>query len=283
MAVHTVALACIRPDDVGRSLAQWDCVELARQLVADGVVEQISRETVRRILVGHELKPWRHHLWLHPKTPRDAAFFATVATVCDLLTRPLAPDEVVLSVDEKTSLQPRSRLHPTRPAQPRRPVQVEHEYRRAGALNLFAAYNTRTGKVIGQCYPRKRRAEFVAFLAYLDRTLDPAIHHVHLLLDNVGAHKTKETQAWLTTHPRFILHHTPVHCSWLNPVEQWFGVLQRKRLRVADFASLADLQEQILRFIAQANTHAHPFNWTTTSVAKVMAKAPRPAPLLLAA
>jgi transposase len=275
VAVHTVALACTLPDDQGRSLAQWDCPELARQLVADGVVARISRETVRRILRGHDLKPWRHHLWLHPKVPRDAAFFAGVAALCLLLTRPLAPDEVVLSVDEKTSLQPRIRVAPTRPAQARQPVQVEHEYRRDGALHLFAAFDTRTGRVIGQGHRRKRAAEFLLFLAHLDGQYGPEIARIHLLLDNVAAHKTKAVQAWLAAHPRFVVHFTPVHCSWLNPVEQWFGLLQRKRLRYASFASLDDLHLKLRRFITQWNERAHPFAWKQTSVAKVMAKTPQ--------
>jgi hypothetical protein len=274
VAVHTVALACTLPDEAGRSLSQWDCPELARQLVADGVVTAISRETVRRILAGHALKPWRHHLWLHPKVPRDVAFFACVAALCLLLTRPLAPDEVVLSVDEKTSLQPPPRLAPTRPAQPKQPVQVEHEYRRDGALHLFAAFDSRTGRVIGQCHRRKRAAEFLAFLAHLDGQYGPEITHIHLLLDNLATHKTHAVRDWLAAHPRFVVHFTPVHCSWLNPVEQWFSLLQRKRLRIADFASLDDLHLKLRRFIGQWNARAHPFAWQRTSVAKVMAKAP---------
>ena len=274
MAVHTVALVCTRPDDVGRSLRQWDCSALARQLVADGVVARISRETVRRILAGHALKPWRHHLWLHPKIRRDAAFFACVAALCLLLTRPLAPDEVVLSVDEKTSVPPRPRLAPTRPAQPKQPVQVEHEYRRDGALQLFAAFDTRSGRVIGQCHRRKRAAEFLVFLAHLDGQDGPEITQIHLLLDNLATHKTQAVQAWLAAHPRFVVHFTPVHCSWLNPVEQWFSLLQRKRLRIADSASLDDLHLKLRRFIGQWNARAHPFAWKQTSVAKVMAKAP---------
>jgi DDE superfamily endonuclease len=283
VAVHTVALACTLPDEQGRSLAVWDCVELARRLVADGVVARISRETVRRILRGHALKPWRCHLWLHPTVPRDAAFFACVAALCLLLTRPLAPDEVVLSVDEKTSLQPRIRTTPPRPAQPRCPVQVEHEYRRDGALHLFAAFDTRTGRVVGQCHRRKRATEFLAFLAHLDGQYGPEITRIHLVLDNVATHKTKAVQAWLADHPRFVVHFTPVHCSWLNPVEQWFGLLQRKRLRYAAFASLDDLHLKLRRFITQWNERAHPFAWTSTSVAKAMAKAPQADLPLLAA
>jgi transposase len=269
-----VQLACALPERVGRSLSLWDCRELARQLVADGVVTAISVETVRRLPDRLDLKPWRYHYWLTPKAPRDAAFYATVEALCDLYTRPLAPEEVVLSVDEKTSLQPRPRVHPTRPPRAKTPALVEHEYRRDGALNLFAAFDTRGGRVYGQCYRRKRTTEFVTFLEHLDAQLDPAITRVHLVLDNLRTHKTKAVEAWLANHPRFVLHFTPVHCSWLNQVEQWFGLLQRKRLRIVDFASLEDLHRHLRRFIAEWNAHAHPFRWTTASFAKVLAGRP---------
>ena len=104
VAIHVVRLACERPDLFGRSLSQWDCAELARQLIADGLGADISVATIRRILAAHQLKPWRHHLWLYPKHPRDAEFYATVADVIDLYTRLLRDDEIVLSLDEKTSL-----------------------------------------------------------------------------------------------------------------------------------------------------------------------------------
>jgi transposase len=262
------------PTPADRSLSVWDCQELARQLVADGVVPVISAETVRRRLGRLALKPWRYHYWLTPKRPRDAAFYATVKRLCDLYTRRLAPGEVVLSVDEKTSLQPRPRHHPTRPAQPKRPVQVEHEYHRDGATHLFAAFDTRRGRVAGQCHRRKRAAEFLAFLAHLEAQFGPEITRIHLVLDNLRTHKTAEVQTWLAAHPRFELHFTPVHCSWLNQVEQWFGILQRKRLRIADFASLTDLEAKLDQFIVEWNGHAHPFRWTTASFTKVLADQP---------
>jgi hypothetical protein len=109
VAIHVVRLACERPDPLGRSLSQWDCTELARQLIAEGIVEEISAATVRRILAAHQLKPWRHHAWLHPKQPRDATFYAVLAELIDLYTRPLGEDKMVLSVEEKTSWQPRPR------------------------------------------------------------------------------------------------------------------------------------------------------------------------------
>lgn len=272
VALHLVKMACERPDRLGRSLSQWDCVELARQLEREGIVASISADTVRRILQHHHLKPWRHHLWLSPKVPRDAAFANTVKEISDLYTRALEPHEAVLCVDEKTSLQPRTRKAPTRPAQPGQPVLVEHEYERKGALNLFAAFDTRSGKVYGFTAERKRQKEFIEFLEMLDRDIPAHITVVHIVLDNLRMHKGKQVQAWLARHPRFVFHHPPVHCSWMNQVEQWFSILQRKRLTIADFADKAELAERLQAFIAQWNEHAHPFNWTTKSVAKVMAK-----------
>jgi hypothetical protein len=113
------------PDLRGRSLSQWDCTELARQLVAEEVVSSISAQSVRRILGDHRLKPWRHHLWLSPKVPRDAAFAEAVRNLSDLYSRNLEPHEVVLCVDEKTNLQPRTRKAKTLPPEEGQPMRVE--------------------------------------------------------------------------------------------------------------------------------------------------------------
>jgi transposase len=269
-------MACERPDERDRSLCQWDCAEIARTLVADGLVAGISAETVRRILRHHKLKPWRHHLWLSAKKPRDAAFARQVQAIAELYTRPLAPTEMVLSLDEKTSLQPRTRLAPTRPARRGRPVRVEHEYKRCGALTLFAAFDTRSGHVYAATAPRKRQVEFIAFLEQIDRAIPAAITTVHLVLDNLRMHTGALVRAWLAAHPRFVCHFPPVHCSWMNQVEQWFSILQRKRLRFADFADLTHLAERLLAFVAEWNQRAHPFNWSSQSVAKVMAQCERP-------
>lgn len=274
MAFHIVKLACELPTLRGRALALWDCAELARQLVSEQVVTAISAETVRRVLTLNQLKPWREHSWLSTKVPRDADFAARVRTVCDLYTHVLAADEVVLCIDEKTSIQPRGRTAPTLPAQPGKPAGVEQTYTRSGALNLFAAFNTRTGEVIGWSAARKRAAEFVSFLDLLDASLPPSTTTVHLVLDNLRVHKSKAVSAWLTAHPRFLLHFPPVHCSWMNQVEQWFALLQRKALRIPDFESTLALDRHLHGFIAHWNRYAHPFNWSTRSVAKVLAKCP---------
>lgn len=280
VALYAVKIACerpdtiagLRPDTAGRSLSQWDCVEIRRQLIDTQVVGSISVESVRQILAHHRLKPWRHQMWLSAKVPRDAAFAELTRTVCDLYTRRLGPHEMVLCVDEETSLQPRTRTSATRPAQPDQPVRVEHEYERKGALNLFAGFDTRTGQVYGHTAERKRQKEFIEFLEKLDREIPPAITTINVVLDNVRMHKGKQVQAWLSKHPRFAFHHPPVHCSWMNQVEQWFGILQRKRLRIADFLNKAHLAERLMAFIQEWNEVAHPFQWTEKSFAQVLAK-----------
>lgn len=267
-----VRLACELPEQAGRSLSQWDCTELARQLAIDQVVAAISPQTVQRMLATNRLKPWRSHVWLHPRAARDAAFAAHVRAVAALLTRPLGAHEVVLSLDEMTSLQPRPRRVPTRPPQPGRPIQVEHAYRRAGATHLFAAFDTRSGQVYGVTTRRKRQLEYLTLLEHLDRAIPASVTTIHLLADNVSVHHGKLVRGWLAAHPRFVAHFTPVHCSWMNPVEQWFGILRRKRLRSPNFVDLAALQRAIHQFIAEWNEIAHPFRWTTSSFERVLAK-----------
>lgn len=139
-------------------------------------------------------------------------------------------------------------------------------------MTLFAAFDTRTGKVYGLTAERKRPAEFIAFRELLDREIPAAVTTVHGVLDNLRMHKGKQVQAWLAQHPRFVFHHPPVHCSWMNQGEQWFSIRQRKRLCIADFASKAELAERLQAFIREWNEVAHPFQWSTKSVAKIMAK-----------
>ena len=226
VVTHLIKLACELPDDARRSLSLWTCSELARTLQRDGVVDSISPQSVQRILESQKLKPWRVHYWLNAKAPRDEAFRATVLNLCDLYTRPLLPHERVLSLDEMTSLQPRTRTLATLPAQPGLvPVHLEHEYERKGAVNLFASFDTRSGEVIGLCRPRKRQVEFLELLEEIDRRTPTSVTIIHLVCDNVSVHHGKLVRAWLERHPRFRMHFTPVHCSWMNQVEQWFSIL----------------------------------------------------------
>ncbi len=272
VALYVVKLACERPDQFGRSLSQWNCSELARQLQDDGIVPSISFETVRQILQSHKLRPWRSHLWISPSVPRDQHFARQVQLLVDLYTRPLADWERVLCLDEKTNMQPRHRLAPTLPSRPKLPTRVEHEYKRAGALHLFAAFDTRTGKVTAQTFVRKRQIEFIALLTQLDKELPASVRQIHLVLDNSSVHHGKQAQSWLALHPRFVCHFLPTHCSWMNQIEQWFSILQRKRLHISDFSDLPHLAQRLMAFVTEWNTHAHPFNWSTKSATRVMSK-----------
>ena len=220
IAAHLVKLACELPDKAGRSLSLWTCAELARTAIERGVVESISPQSVQRILQSQKLKPWRVHHWLSPKVEMDEAFRATVLEVMDLYTRAPAPHEQLWSLDEKTSLQPRTRSAPNLPAQPGNvPIYVEHEYARKGALQLFAAFNTQTGKALGLLRRRKRQVEFIELLATIEAQAGSEVTQVHLNCDNISIHKGKLVRAWLQRHPRFHVHFTPVHCSWMNQVD----------------------------------------------------------------
>ena len=118
---------------------------------------------------------------------------------------------------------------------------------------------------------RKRQVEYLPLLEYLDHAIPAAITTVHLLVDNVSVHHGTLVRRWLADHPRFVAHFTPVHCSWMNPVEQWFGILRRKRLRSPNCPDLPALQRALHPFIAEWNQTAHPFRWTTRSFEKILA------------
>ncbi len=270
-ALYVGKLACARPDVVGRSLSPWDSAELARQLVRHGVVAAISPQTVQRMLAHHQLNPWRHHLWRSPHVPRHAAVAAQVQELVTWYTRPVGVRAMGLCVDEHTSRQPRTRKAPTLAAQPGLPVRVEHESTRMGALTLFAGFDTRTGKVYTTTASRQRQGECITFLEHLDRESTPTIITIHRVLDHVRMHQGKQVQAWLTTHPRVVGHFPPVHCSWMHQVEQWGSIVPRQRLQIADVADNQHRAERLMAFVAEWHARAHPFQWSTTSVANVMA------------
>jgi hypothetical protein len=193
----------------------------------------------------------------------------------EIYTRPLREDELGLSVDEKTSLPPRPRPSPTLPAQPNNlPTRLAHASKRAGALTLFAAFDTRSGQVYGPCYARTRQEECIAFLEHVDREIADPIRTIHRVCDNVSTHHGKEVTRWIANHPRCVVHFTPGHGAWMKQVDHWFSSLQRKRLRMVDFPTKDHLRAQLEPFICEWNQQAHPFHWSVKSVAKVMAKAP---------
>jgi DDE superfamily endonuclease len=138
----------------------------------------------------------------------------------------------------------------------------------------LAAFETRAGQVYGQCYERKRQPECSAFLEHVDQSITAALKTMHLVCDHVSTHHGKNVSKWLVNHSRFVGHFTPVPCSWMHQVEPWLSILQRQRLRIVDVASKDHLRQQLEQCIREWHVPAHPVNWSTKSVAKVMAAAP---------
>jgi transposase len=260
------ALACERPGDSDTPLAKWSCPELASQAARRGIVASVSASTVRRWLAGDALKPWQHRSWIFP---RDPDFGVKAARVLDLYARlfdgdPLGDDDHVLSADEKPGVQARSRIHPSTPARPgRRPMRVENEYRRHGTLAYLAAYDVHRAHVIGHCAPTTGIEPFTV-LAEKVMTSEPyaSARRVFWVVDNGCSHRGWTAAARLhAAFPNAHMIHLPVHASWLNQVEIYFSVVQRKLLTPDDVANLDDLTEKITAFQKRYNRAARPFDW----------------------
>ena len=218
----------------------------------------ISRTSVQRIWAEAGLKP---HLVKRFKISNDPAFEEKVTDdVVGLYMNP--PDRaLVLGVDEKSQIQALDRTQPGLPLKKGRAATMTHDYKRHGTTTLYAALDVRTGLVIGDCKPRHRAREFIAFLKLIDGIVDDRFA-LHLVVDNYGAHKTAAVKAWLAKHPRFHLHFTPTSASWLNLVERFFAEITRKRIRRGAFASVADLEAAIRDYLASHNANPKPFVWS---------------------
>jgi transposase len=260
------ALACELPADQDVPLAKWSCPDLAAEATRRGVVGSVSASTVRRWLAADAIKPWQHRSWIFP---RDPDFVAKAARVLDLYGRtfddvPLGDDEYVISADEKPGVQARSRIHPNVPPGPgHRPMRVESEYRRHGTLAYLAAYDVHHARVIGHCAPTTGIEPFSALVTKV-MTSEPyaSARRVFWVVDNGASHRGWTAAARLRdTVPNAIMVHTPVHASWLNQIEIYFSVLQRKLLTPDNLASLQVLTEQLTAFEARYNQAAQPFDW----------------------
>lgn len=228
--------------------------------VADALRDEvgISASQVWRILQELDLKPWQVRSWL---TSHDPDFWEKAADVCGLYLNP-PEGALVLSVDEKTGMQAKSRTNPTKPARPGLIERREFEYRRNGTAALFAALDVHSGEVIWESKERNRSVDFIAFLEHLDR-VTPRDLTLHLVLDNGSSHVSKQTRQWLDTNgDRFKIHHTPTHASWLNQIELFFSILGRRLLRRGEFQSIDELVHRISAFITDYNHKAKPFRWT---------------------
>lgn len=235
--------------------ARWTCELVAARMHEQGV--PISASQVWRIFDGLDLKPWQTQSWL---TSHDPQFWERAADVCGLYLDP-PTNAIVWSVDEKSGMQAKSRVNPTRPAVPGTPVRREFEYRRHGTAVLFAALNVHAGDIAGWVTDSTRADNFVAFLSDLvDQT--PAGLELHCIVDNLSAHTTAAVEAFLDEHTHVFLHHTPTHASWLNQIELFFSILQRRLLRYGEFDSVEDLADRVIDFINNYNRAARPFRWT---------------------
>jgi transposase len=217
----------------------------------------ISHTSVQRIWKEHGLKP---HLVRGFKVSNDPNFVAKVKDIVGLYLAP--PDKaLVLAVDEKSQIQALDRTQPGLPLKKGRAGTLTHDYKRNGTTTLFAALDVATGKVIGECLPRHRAKEFLAFLKKLLR--ETAAHlDLHLIVDNYSTHKTDAVNRWLKRNPRCKLHFTPTSCSWLNLVERLFAEITRQRIRRGTFTSVAELEAAIVEWIDHRNGHPKPFIWT---------------------
>ena len=166
----------------------------------------------------------------------------------------------VFCVDEKTAIQALDRLDPVLPLSPGRIERHGFEYARHGTLSLYAAFNTRTGEVLGRAADRHTSAEFIAFLSEIVAH-HPRTQAIHVILDNLSAHKTKQVDAFLSEHPTVRLHFTPTYSSWLNQVELWFAKIERDVIARGIFTSRHDLKRKLMRYIRTYNQTAHPIQW----------------------
>jgi hypothetical protein len=262
-------------------LARWSVAELRREVVAQGLVAQISGATLWRWLSQDALRPWRHRSWVFP---RDPQFARKAGRILDLYERrwhgvPLGPREYVVCADEKTSIQARRRKHPSRPPAPGRPMRVEHEYARAGAWAYLAAWDVHRANVCGRCEAKTGIAPFDRLVTQI-MGQEPyrSARRVFWIVDNGSAHRGQRAIARLQARwPKLVLVHTPVHASWLNQIEIYFSVVQRKVLTPNDFPSLAAVKDRLLRFQARYAQAAKPFQWTFTrrDIAALLAKLAR--------
>jgi hypothetical protein len=245
---------------------------LSRQSLADlttrshyALGKPISRSTVWRILNGDAIKPWRYEHWLFPRDPK---FAEKAGPILDLYAgtwrgQPLGPKDHVISSDEKTSIQARVRCHRGLGPGPGRVRRVEHEYGRGGALQYLAAWDVRRGYVMGRCEPRAGIKPFGRLVAQvMERPPYRTADRVFWVVDNGSSHRGETSARRLKkAHENVIVVHTPVHASWLNQVEIYSSLVQRKVLTPNEFASLDEVESRLRLYEELTNGDPQPFEW----------------------
>ena len=253
---------------MGVPFSRMSTSDVAAEVRRAGLVARISDSTVWRWLSEDAIKPWQHRCWIFP---RDPFFAAKASRILDLYERvyegqSLKDDEFVLSTDEKTSIQARARRHPTVPPMPGEPMRVEHEYRRRGAFAYLAALDVHRAKLFGRCEKKTGIAPFDRLVArVMTRPPYSDARRVFWIMDNGSSHQGDACVKRLVgKYPRLVPVHGPVHDSWLNQIEIYFSILQRKVLTPNNFPSLGALEERILAFERHYEAIAKPFEWKFT-------------------
>lgn len=262
------ALACELPYESALPLSRWSLPEIRRAVLDRGLVASIGETTLWRWLTEDAIRPWSHRSWIFP---RDPDFERKAARVLDLYEgrwqgAALSARDCVISADEKTSIQARRRCHATLRTAPARPMRVEHEYKRLGSWAYLAAWDVRRARLYGRCERSNSIAAFDRLVAQV-MTEHPyrCASRVFWIMDNGTVHRGARCVARLKSRwPNLIPVHTPVHASWLNQVEIYFSVLQRKALTPNQFHSLSDLEQRLLSFQEHYAQVAKPFQWRFT-------------------
>src|SRR5947209_7040756 len=227
----------------------WSCRKMAEAL-------GVSKSTVQRVWAQARLKPHRLDRYMASNDPR---FEQKAADIIGLYMNP-PQHAAVFCVDEKTAIQALDRLDPVLPLSPGRAERHGFEYFRHGTLSLYAAFDTKTGEVLGKTAARHTSAEFVAFLADIVVN-QPRGKDIHVIADTVSTHKTRPVTDFLAVHPKVHLHFTPTYSSWLNQVELWFGKIERDVIARGVFTSVSDLNKKLLRYIRQYNKSPRTVKW----------------------
>ena len=258
------AIACEAVCQTKLPLSRLSTADLAAR-AATTLGRPISPSTVWRILDADAIKPWQYEHWIFP---RDPHFAEKAGRVLDLYAgswegKPLGRRDYIISSDEKTSIQARIRCHKTLPTGPKRPMRVESEYGRGGALQYLAAWDVRRGRVMGRCEAHTGIESFGRLVEQLMRS-EPyrSANRVFWVVDNGSSHRGQTAVRRLRkAHRKAVLVHTPVHASWLNQVEIYFSIIQRKVLTPNDFASLDEVEQRLLLYEELSNREPRPFDW----------------------
>ena len=278
IVVQVKALACELPARLGLPLSRFSLSEIRQEVQAQGIVAKIGGTTLWRWLHHDAIRPWRYRSWIFP---RDPLFLQKAVPILDLYQglwngKPLTHKDFVLSADEKTSIQARQRKHRSLPPRSKRPAYIKHEYKRGGSLIYIAAWDVRRAKLFGRCEPKNGIAPFDRLVAQvMGQEPYRSADRVFWIMDNCSAHRgTKAVNRLQAQWPNLIPLHTPVHASWVNQIEIYFSIVQRKVLTPNDFTSLAQLEERLLAFQERYQKLASPFQWTFTrqDLAALLAK-----------